>query len=99
MRAFGLIIFVACFWQAIVLGEKVRFDHYRVFSVHIETQQQLNVLRELQIYPDGISFVAMPTSIDQIVDLIIPPHKFADISETIDAHKFKYRIKSENLQK
>lgn len=97
MKSFVLAIFVACF--AIAFAEKARFDNYRIYSVSIENDHQLNVLRELQNYPDGITFQAMPTRVSQIVDLIVPPHKFADISELFESYEFKNKIKTENLQK
>lgn len=97
MRSFVLAIVVACF--AIVFAEKARFDNYRIYSVSIETDEQLNVLRELQNYPDGITFQTIPIRAGQIVDLIVPPHKFADISELFETFAFKTEIKTKNLQK
>lgn len=97
MKTFELIVFGACI--AIVFGERARFDNYRIYSVHVENGQQLNVLRELEIHPDGILFQALPTKVGQIVDLITPPHKIADISELFEIFKFKNQIKTKNLQK
>lgn len=98
MKAFELAIFVVCFWQ-IVCSEKARFDNYRIYSVNIENDEQLNVLHDLQIYPDGISFRAMPMAVGQNIDLVIPPHKFGDVFEIFETYKFNYRIKVENFQK
>lgn len=97
MKFFVLTIFVACF--AIAFAEKARFDNYRIYSVNIENDQQLNVLHDLQNYPDGITFQTIPTRVGQLAHLIVPPHKFADISELFEAYKFKNEIKTKNLQR
>lgn len=96
MKFFVLVIFVFDF--SIIFAEKARYDNYRIYSVSIESDQQLNVLRELQNRPDGITSQVTPTRVGEIVDLIIPPHKFADISELFETYKFKNRIKTRNLQ-
>lgn len=97
MKSFVLAIFAVCF--AIIFAEKVRFDNYRVYSARIETDEQLQVLREVQSYPDGIIFQSIPARVGQIVELIVPPHKFADISELSAAFAFHIEIKTKNLQK
>lgn len=98
MRTLELVTFVACFWQ-VVFCERVQYDNYRLYSVNIANVEQLNVLRELQIHSDGSIFQTIPTGVGQIVDLIVAPHKLADISELFERFEFKYRLKSENLQK
>lgn len=96
MKSFLAAIFVVIFVGA--YGEKVRFDNYRVYSVNVENGEQLKVLRELEAYPDGTIFLDYPTVVGQTVDMIVPPHKFADIAETFEAFKFKNHIKTHNLQ-
>lgn len=96
MKTFVLAIFVACFMVA--CAEKARYDNYRVYSVYIENDEQLKVLRELEIHPDGILFLQSPSGVDQIIDLTVPPHKFAEIAELFEAYKIKNWIKTKNLQ-
>lgn len=95
MKSLAVAILAAFF--IVAFGEKIRFDNYRVYSVSIKNEEQLNVLRELQVYPDGISFRVMPTTVGQTVEIVVPPHKFADISELFS--EFNNQIKTENIQK
>lgn len=97
MKSFVLAVFAACF-AVVVLGRKVRFDNYRVYSAIVENDEQLKVLRDLEINPDGILFLELPTGTG-IANFIAPPHKFADISELFDAYEIKHKIKTENVQK
>lgn len=98
MKSFILAVF-AVYFVVVVLADKARFDNYRVYSVIVENDEQLNVLRELEIDRNGILFLEPLTRIGQIADLIAPPHKFADISELFNAYEIKNRIKTENVQK
>lgn len=96
MKSFVLAVFVACF--ALALGEKARFDNYRVYSVNVENEDQLKVFQQLEAYPDGTMFLESPTGVGQIAELLVPPHKFADIVELFEANEIKNRIKTANLQ-
>lgn len=40
----------------IVDAEKARFDNYRVYSIAVDNQQQLNVLKELNEISDSVKF-------------------------------------------
>lgn len=97
MRFLAFAVFVSCFWQ-FVFCERVQYDNYRLYSVHIEIPEQLNVLHELGIHSDGIRFQAVPTGVGQIVDLIVAPHKIADAFELFKRYEIKNRLKSDNLQ-
>lgn len=97
MKLFGLTIFAA--FLAISFATNARYDDYHIYSVNIENDQQLGVLRELQDQPDGVKFQTPPNSIGQIVHLIVPPHKIAGLLELFEANKFKKQIRTNNLQR
>lgn len=49
---------IALFAAVLVLGaqsEKARFDNYRVYEILIENDLQLELLRNIEAYPDGVS--------------------------------------------
>lgn len=96
MKLFFVVSFVACF--VIAFGEKARFDNYRVYSINVENEAQLKALKDLEAYPDGTMFLETPTGVKQIADLLVPPHKYADIAELFEAHEIKNLIKTPNLQ-
>lgn len=84
---------------ALTLGEKARFDNYRVYSIEVENDEQLQVLNELENQQDGLLFLAPPTAKQTFVELIVPPHKFADISELCEKYHMKSDKKIDNLQR
>lgn len=91
-----LVIFATLF---VVFCEKVRFDNYRIYLVHIETADQLDVILKLETNPDGLVFLETPTAVDGVAEILVPPHKFADIKELFDMYKLKNEIRTNNLQR
>lgn len=96
MKLIVSVIFIASF--VVALGERARFDNYRVYSIYIENEGQLQALHDLEMFPDGTSFIESPNAIHQTAELVVPPHKFADISEFLNDYEFKNHIKTKNLQ-
>lgn len=97
MKSLGLAIFVSC--CLVTFAEKVRYDQYRIYSVQIESESQLKVLQKLENDRNGISFMNPPIEVLQKVDILVPPHKFAEISDIFELYDFTHSIKVENLQK
>lgn len=50
----SLAVLVACSFHE-VAAEKARFDNYRIYSVKIETTEQLMQLQEVDRHLDGVS--------------------------------------------
>lgn len=94
------IIFIVLFVCVVLsLGEKARFDNYRVYSIEVETDEQLKVLKEIENQKDGPLFLMPPTATQTFVEFIVPPHKFADISELCEKFQMKNDLKIDNLQR
>lgn len=93
-----LLIGVALLCGIALAAERARFDNYRVYRVNIYTDDQLIVLKELESKSDSYQFWKEP-EINEIIDIVVPPHKFAEINEIFDQYKFKYSLKIKNLQK
>lgn len=97
MRSIALALI--CLGFAVVCSEKARFDNYRVYSIQIENSEQLEVLKELENYQDGLLFLEAPAATRKTAEIVVPPHKFADIAELFDRFQMKTEIKTENLQR
>lgn len=97
MALFELAIFFACF--SLSFGEKARFDNYRVYSIKIKDERQLEMLQALENSQDGIVYIEPPISILRPAEIMVPPHKFADISEFFSKFTIENDIKIDNLQR
>ncbi|CAO1308920.1 unnamed protein product [Diamesa serratosioi] len=89
---------VVAFVIGSVISERARFDNYRVYSINIENAKQLNILQELNEYPDGYNFWDPPSKVNSKIDLVVPPHQFAHFGELVKALNLKTKVKINNLQ-
>lgn len=55
MTFFKLSVILFAFVFAVTAVEKARYDNYRVYSIFVENQEQLNLLKEIENNPDGVS--------------------------------------------
>lgn len=39
----------------VTLGEKARYDNYRLYKLNVDNLRQLALLQEMEKYPDGVS--------------------------------------------
>lgn len=97
MKFFTLAIFVASF--VAVFGEQARYDNYRVYSIKVENDEQLKALHDLESFRDGVSFMETPHAVGQTAEIIVPPHKLADISDLLETFEMKSHIKTKDMQK
>lgn len=96
-----LIVIFACHLLIVRMsrGEKARFDNYRVYSVKIANEKQLELLQNLEDAPDGIAYIEAPVSMRQKAEMIVPPHKFAGVNEFFEKFGIESEIKIENIQR
>lgn len=93
-----IILFVLIGVLALTHADRARFDNYRVFEVLVATEQQRQLLEQLEIASDSIQFLDSPV-VKRTVELVVPPHKFSDIEEIFEKNSIKYDVKVNNLQK
>ncbi|XP_055711146.1 zinc carboxypeptidase-like [Phlebotomus papatasi] len=95
----GVVLTFICILATIVSCEKARFDNYRVFTVGVESEDQINVLLDLErMSSSGYDFWTSPTKIGRSVDIMVPPHKSAEFEEVMTTYQFATTLKVENVQ-
>lgn len=95
MKSIVLGLVLLCSFVAAI--EKARFDNYRVYSLHVETVEQLLELKKLDGNSDGFEFWKL-ADVGRETDLMVPPHKFADFEELVAALKISSYLKIRNVQ-
>jgi len=93
---FALVL--GCVLFAAAHNQKARYDFYHVYRLQVETNEQLTVLKQIQETSDGYIFLEPPV-LSKDVEIIVPPHKLADINDIFEALKIKNQLKSRNFQK
>lgn len=54
MKLLIFVSIVALFAFAVKASEKARFDNYRVYKISIENDEQLQLLKQIERFPDGV---------------------------------------------
>lgn len=52
-----LFNFTLSFLIVLSASERARYDNYRVYEILIESNVQLQLMKEIENYPDGVSFI------------------------------------------
>lgn len=89
----GIVLAALLVLCGVAEAERARYDNYRVYKVQIENEQQLEVLQMVDSNPDGYRFWSPPQAVGSTVELVVPPHKFAEFSELSE----RFIIKSEKF--
>lgn len=95
-RSYLLLLIAAAVCSA--FAEQARFDNYRVYQVNIATEQQLQTLQYLEQHSDGYIFWDLPAQTNMELELVVPPHKFADFEELVAKLNMKNRLMINNFQ-
>lgn len=66
----ALAVLFVCF-LLMISGEKARFDNYRVYSIKITNEQQLEALQYLEQQQNGLFYLEAPISIYKSTELNI----------------------------
>lgn len=90
--------FVVTVFYCFTNGEKARFDHYRLYELNIDNVKQLDALQEMERFPDGYSFWESPVVVNEIAEIMVPPHKFGEFSELMGHHNITSKLKIRNVQ-
>lgn len=93
-----LVLLLAAAAVCSVFAEQARFDNYRVYEVFIASEQQLEVLQYLEDHPDGYIFWDMPVQTNMALEMVVPPHKYADFEELTNRLNMKTRLMTSNFQ-
>lgn len=78
--------------------EKMRFDNHRLYGVHIDTVDQLELFRNLEENTDGFLLWNYPVLGDS-VDVMVAPHKLSEFNQLVQLYDLQFRLKMKNVQR
>uniref|UniRef100_A0A1B0DDQ7 Peptidase M14 domain-containing protein n=1 Tax=Phlebotomus papatasi TaxID=29031 RepID=A0A1B0DDQ7_PHLPP len=83
---------------AFVVADPARFDNYRVYSVSVESEDNLKVLRSVNRGLNGYDFLVEPRILGDTADIIVPPHLQNDFEQLAKKHELKVELVIPDLQ-
>lgn len=80
----------------LVSAEQARFDNYQILSVKIENDQQRELIESLEASFDSVQVIADLRN--GFIEMVVAPHKIADVNEIFAKNDIKSEVKHMNLQ-
>lgn len=78
-------------------AEKIRYDNYKVFTVYIVNESNLQVLQDFQ-NEQGVIFWEAPEFVGTKVNVAVSPEQQEKFQEIIENGNLKYKFLIENMQ-
>lgn len=80
----------------LVSAEKARFDNYRILSVKIANEEQRLFLERLDEASDSVEVLSEAEN--GIAEIVVAPHKLADVDEMFERNGIQSEVNHANLQ-
>lgn len=71
---------------------KARYDNYALYRLHISTEEQVNILQELEERSDSYTFYGHARKIDQDLTILVAAHKLAEIQEILERYQIQGQV-------
>lgn len=92
------LILGVCLLAVACLGERARYDNYRVYKTTASSEAELEVLKNLEGASDSIMFLDGIHSINKPINVVVAPHKVPDFLEIMGTSEVEYELVESNLQ-
>ncbi|XP_059617682.1 zinc carboxypeptidase-like [Phlebotomus argentipes] len=90
---------VAVLLLALVNAEPFKFDNYRVYTIAVQNDDQLNALKGLKTGPRFYEFIDEPKKSGQEIDIIVPPELHNEFESLVKEQELKIELSIPDLQK
>lgn len=72
--------------------DKARYDNYRVYRVHLKTDDHVKVFQEIEAHSDSYMFMGHPREANQNLTILVASHKIADLTDIMNEKKINYVV-------
>uniref|UniRef100_A0A0K8URM8 Zinc carboxypeptidase A 1 n=1 Tax=Bactrocera latifrons TaxID=174628 RepID=A0A0K8URM8_BACLA len=77
---------------SLVPQDIARYDHYRVYSVELDTDKHVDLFQKLEQQSDSLTFMGHAREVGQKLTLLVAAHKVADFANLLQTFNVKHRI-------
>lgn len=83
---------------SLVPEDIARYDHYRVYSVELDTDKHVDLFQKLEQQSDSLTFMGHAREVGQKLTVLVAAHKVADFANLLQTFNVKHRILTFNFQ-
>lgn len=69
-----------------------RYDFYRLYRLHLETEEQVLIFVQLEALSDSVVFYGHARHTGQRLTIMVAAHKVADITELLGRYNVEHQI-------
>lgn len=84
---FSLLLLISLI--CVACAEKARYDNYRLYRFHLQTEKHVELLQELEAQSDSYTFYGHAREIGQKVTVMVAAHKIAEIHDLMKRYGFE----------
>lgn len=82
-----------------ISAEKMRFDHHRIFSLKVESKEQMKILKQLEENSaEGEYVFGDSPVVGRSVEVVVPPHRLYEFDGLMNDFNIVHELKVANLQ-
>ncbi|XP_068144849.1 zinc carboxypeptidase [Drosophila tropicalis] len=96
---------VDCGEGSVVSGEtcqvppdQARYDHYRIYNVQFDTDEQIKLFQKLEDESDSLTFIGHAREIGQKLSILVAAHRVADFADLLKTYHIEHRVLTYNFQ-
>lgn len=69
-----------------------RYDNYRVYRIHFDTDEQVQIFQELETQSDSCMFYGHARKPGQDLTIMVAAHKVPDVADILDRFNVQHEI-------
>lgn len=73
-------------------ADKARYDNYRIYRVHIETEEHVKLLQELEERSDSYMFIGHALRPKQNLSILVSAHKVGEITDLLKLNNITAKV-------
>lgn len=74
------------------IEDKARYDNYRLYHVHLKTDEQVKVFQQIEAQSDSYIFIGHAREANQNLTILVAAHKVADLTDILAANNVGFKI-------
>ena len=74
------------------LDNKARYDYYRLYRVHLDTEEHVKLFQEVEEKSDSFTFYGHARKPGQDLTILVAAHKIADMTDLMKRYNVTGRI-------
>lgn len=78
--------------KACVPKDQARYDHYRIYNVQFDNEEQIKLFQKLEEESDSLTFIGHAREVGQKLSILVAAHRVADFADLLKTYKLEHRV-------